>query len=75
MKLTYLDPARSRPSLGDVALMGPFYAHLYRDPVPGHLMKTRAPLVARWVRHEQWWDSGETVVGQWWDSGGTVVGQ
>ncbi len=39
----------SRPSIGDFGLMGPLYAHLYRDPYPGKLMKQRAPLVALWV--------------------------
>jgi len=37
------------PCVGDFALMGPLYAHLYRDPVPGKLMKLRAPHVAEWV--------------------------
>ena len=37
------------PSLADFAMMGPFYAHLFRDPVPGALMKLRAPRVAAWV--------------------------
>jgi hypothetical protein len=39
----------TRPSVGDFGLMGPLYAHLYRDPYPGRLMKSRAPLVAEWV--------------------------
>ncbi len=38
-----------RPTLGDYALMGPLYAHLYRDPKPGMIMRQKAPLVARWV--------------------------
>lgn len=38
-----------RPCLADFALMGPLYAHLYRDPVPGSMMKQRAPRVAEWV--------------------------
>lgn len=38
-----------RPSLGDFGLMGPLYAHLFRDPVPGFEMRTRFPLVAEWV--------------------------
>lgn len=38
-----------RPTLAGFALMGPFYAHLYRGPVPGFLLRTRTPLVARWV--------------------------
>jgi len=39
----------TKPSIGDFGLMGPLYAHLYRDPYPGRLMKSRAPLVAKWV--------------------------
>jgi glutathione S-transferase len=39
----------SKPCLGDFGLMGPLYAHLYRDPAPGVLMKKRAPNVAKWV--------------------------
>jgi glutathione S-transferase len=39
----------SRPCVGDFALMGPLYAHLYRDPVPGKLMKRIAPHVVTWV--------------------------
>ncbi len=38
-----------RPSLGDFGLMGPLYAHLFRDAVPGFSMRTRYPLVAEWV--------------------------
>ena len=39
----------SRPSIGDYGLMGPLYAHLYRDPNSGTLMKELAPRVADWV--------------------------
>lgn len=39
----------SCPSIGDYGLMGPLYAHLYRDPYPGKLMKAKAPNVAAWV--------------------------
>lgn len=38
-----------RPSVGDYGLIGPMFAHLGRDPVPGDLMKRRAPRVFRWV--------------------------
>ncbi len=38
-----------RPTLGDYALIGPLYAHLYRDPKPGLLLRQKAPGVARWV--------------------------
>lgn len=38
-----------RPCLADFTLMGPMYAHLHRDPVPGFLMRRTAPRVAEWV--------------------------
>lgn len=38
-----------RPSLADFGMMAPLYAHLARDPVPGFLMKTTAPSLARWT--------------------------
>uniref|UniRef100_H2YGG9 GST N-terminal domain-containing protein n=1 Tax=Ciona savignyi TaxID=51511 RepID=H2YGG9_CIOSA len=37
-----------KPCIADFALAGMFYAHLFRDPVSGFVMKTRAPLVAAW---------------------------
>ncbi len=39
----------ARMSLADCALMGPLYAHLYLDAVPGRLLRERAPLVGRWI--------------------------
>lgn len=39
----------SRPCIGDFGLMGPHYAHLYRDPYPGELMRKTAPALAAWV--------------------------
>ena len=39
----------SRPSIGDFGLMGPLYAHNYRDPYSGDLMRRIAPNVARWI--------------------------
>jgi glutathione S-transferase len=38
-----------RPCLADFAMIGPLYAHLYRDPASGEMMKRRAPKVADWV--------------------------
>ena len=32
-----------------LGMMGPFYAHLYRDPVPGKILKMRAPRVVEWI--------------------------
>ncbi len=42
-----------RPSIGDFGLIGPMYAHLYRDPYPGKLMRETAPNVAAWVERMQ----------------------
>jgi len=39
----------SRPSIGDFGLIGPLYAHLYRDPYPGRKMRESLPRVAAWV--------------------------
>jgi len=39
----------TRPSIADFALYGPLYAHLYRDPASGRLMRERASGVAAWV--------------------------
>eukprot|EP01084_Bolivina_argentea_P002013 3715_1 len=39
----------NRLSLADLGLIGPLYAHLYEDPVPSFLMKTRFPIVSEWV--------------------------
>ncbi|WP_300394639.1 glutathione S-transferase N-terminal domain-containing protein [Henriciella sp.] len=42
-----------RPCLADFAFYGPLYAHLYRDPTSGELMKRVAPKVAQWVERMQ----------------------
>ena len=39
----------ARPSIADFGLYGPLYAHLYRDPASGRLMKQHGPAVAAWV--------------------------
>ena len=39
----------TRPSIGDFGLMGPLYAHNYRDPYSGDLMRRIAPNVVRWI--------------------------
>jgi glutathione S-transferase len=39
----------TRPSIGDFGLFGPLYAHQYRDPASGALMRRLAPNVVRWV--------------------------
>lgn len=40
-------------TMGDFGLIGPLYAHLWRDPASGELMRRRAPHVARWVEQLQ----------------------
>jgi hypothetical protein len=37
------------PTIADFAFYGSFYAHLSRDPVPGFIIKSEAPLVAAWI--------------------------
>lgn len=37
------------PSLGDFGLMGPLYAHLFRDATSGFLLRTQHPIVSEWV--------------------------
>ena len=37
------------PSLADCALMGPLYAHLYCDAVPGRLLRETAPRTCHWM--------------------------
>jgi glutathione S-transferase len=38
-----------RPSLADFGLMGPLYAHLYRDAVSGFALRTHFPITCEWV--------------------------
>lgn len=40
----------TRPSIADFGLYGPLYAHQYRDPASGALMRRLAPNVVRWVQ-------------------------
>jgi len=40
-----------RPSIGDYGLLGPLYAHNYRDPASGKHMEATAPRVAAWCRY------------------------
>jgi glutathione S-transferase len=39
----------ARPSLGDCALIGLLYPHLYLDAVPARLMREIAPRVCHWI--------------------------
>ena len=39
----------STPCLADCAMMGPLYAHLYRDPYSGAIVRERAPAVCAWI--------------------------
>ena len=38
-----------RPTLGDYGLMGPLYAHQFRDPRSGEIMHLRSPRVVAWI--------------------------
>ncbi len=38
-----------RPGLADFALLGPLYAHIYRDAVSGFALRTHFPITAEWV--------------------------
>jgi glutathione S-transferase len=42
-----------RPCLADFGLIGPLYAHQYRDPTAGALMRRLAPNLVRWVEQVQ----------------------
>jgi glutathione S-transferase len=52
----------SRPCTGDFGLIGPLYAHLYRDPAPAKLMRRLAPNLAKWVERM---NQPNTELGQW----------
>jgi glutathione S-transferase len=52
----------SRPCIGDFGLMGPLYAHLYRDPAPRKLMQKIAPNVVKWVKRM---NQEDVELGQW----------
>ena len=55
------------PSLADVSLMGPLYAHLFRDQAPGELMKKLAPHVVKWIERMQQKDAAHS---QWLENDG-----
>ncbi|KAH0843829.1 glutathione S-transferase [Fonsecaea pedrosoi] len=49
------------PTIADCGFMTMVWAHLARDPVPAYLMRTRAPMVARWAERMvqlKWFDGG-----------------
>ena len=39
----------ARPSLAEMGMIGPLYAHLYLDAVPGRLLRETAPRVCHWI--------------------------
>lgn len=53
----------SAPSLADCAMMGPLYAHLYLDAVPGRLLRSTAPRVCHWIERMNHPDPDQP--GQW----------
>ncbi|GAB2695352.1 glutathione S-transferase family protein [Aliiglaciecola sp. 3_MG-2023] len=42
-----------RPCAGDFGLYGPLYAHLYRDPAPGAIIREKAPHLVKWIERLQ----------------------
>lgn len=55
-----------RPSLAEMGMVGPFYAHLYLDAVPGRLLRETAPRVCHWIErinHPDPDDRGEWLAG------------
>jgi glutathione S-transferase len=57
-----------RMSLADCSLMGPLYAHLYLDAVPGRLLRERAPRVCHWIERMNRPDP--TASGEWLEDDG-----
>lgn len=55
-----------QPSLGDFAFFGPLYAHLYRDPASGELMREAAPQVCDWVIRMNSFSSQQPIVEYSW---------
>jgi hypothetical protein len=54
----------TRPSIGDYGLIGPLYAHLWRDPYSQRLMQARSPRVADWVKRMQWPHASQNEPGE-----------
>ncbi|MEW6270424.1 MAG: glutathione S-transferase family protein [Thermodesulfobacteriota bacterium] len=55
-----------KPSLADCALMGPMYAHLYLDAVPGRMLRERALRTCHWIErmnHPDPDDMGDWLAG------------
>lgn len=51
----------NRPSIGDFGLIGPLYAHQYRDPASGALLERLAPSVVAWVKRMMEPDAGDAT--------------
>ena len=47
--VTIVAYASAPASLADFSLLGPIYAHFFRDPVAGFELRTTYPLVTEWV--------------------------
>ena len=54
-----------RPSTADFGLLGPLYAHLYKDPVPGAMIRRQFPLVEKWILRCHDGCVGRTDNGEW----------
>ncbi len=53
----------ARLSLADCSLLGPFYAHLYLDAVPGRLLRASAPRTCHWIERANHCDPA--APGEW----------
>jgi len=53
----------TRPSLADCALMGPLFAHLFCDAVPGRLLRETAKPVCAWIERMNALDAREVARG------------
>jgi hypothetical protein len=52
------------PSLADIAFMGPMFRHFSLDPVPGEIMRQKAPAVWEWI--SRLWNCGPGALrGDW----------
>ena len=66
------------PSLGDFGLLGPLYAHLYRDATSGFMLRTDHPIVSEWVERTNGHNVSARTYGQKLYSlgeGGELVGR
>lgn len=54
-----------RACAGDFGLFGPFYAHLYLDPYPGKILRSRAPHLCQWIERMAQSSAKPIKIGNW----------